>query len=250
MLMKPIASTAGTRDVLPIEASGVVLARNGRRLLDGIDVTIGGPDLTVIMGPNGAGKSLLLRILADLLTPDEGAVTWAGRRPDRMRMPGIGFVFQKPVLLRRSAIANIRHALRATGHARAVARARADEALARAGLEHLARTPARLLSGGEQQRLALARALSLDPDALLLDEPTSNLDPASTAAIEELARDARDAGRTVVMVTHDQGQARRLADRVIFMNHGRITETTDAASFFDQPTSAAARTFLGGHLVL
>jgi tungstate transport system ATP-binding protein len=250
MLMGPITSAAGSRDVLPIEGSGITLARNGRRLLDDVDVSVGGPGLTVLMGPNGAGKSLLLRVLAGLLAPDGGTVAWAGRHPDRARMPGIGFVFQKPVLLRRSAVANIRYALRAVGHSRAEARERADDALSKAGLAHLAQSPARILSGGEQQRLALARALSLEPDALLLDEPTSNLDPASTVAIENLARGARDAGRTVVLVTHDQGQARRLADRVIFMNRGRITETTAADAFFNEPASEAARAFLAGHIVL
>lgn len=143
MLMGPITSAADSRDVLPIEASGITLARNGRRLLDGVDVSLGDPGLTVLMGPNGAGKSLLLRVLAGLLAPDGGTVAWARRHPDRARMPGIGFVFQKPVLLRRSAVANIRYALRAVGHGRAEARERADDALSKAGLAHLAQSPPR-----------------------------------------------------------------------------------------------------------
>lgn len=250
MLQGPITTAGGTRGILPIVATGVSLTRGERKLLDNVGFAVDTPDLTVVMGPNGAGKSLILRVLAGLLTPDEGRVAWAGRAPDRGRMPGIGFVLQKPVLLRRSAIANIRYALRATGHSRMQARERADDALAEAGLAHLARSPARLLSGGEQQRLALARALSLEPDLLLLDEPTANLDPASTAAIESrIVRYCR-AGRPVVLVTHDKDQARRLADRVVFVNRGRIAETSAADTFFREPRSDAAKAFVSGQLVI
>ena len=122
--------------------------------------------------------------------------------------------------------------------------------LAAAGLAGLARSPARLLSGGEQQRLAMARALSLAPEVLLLDEPTANLDPASTLAIEQLVQTAHDEGRKIVLVTHDVGQARRLADEVVFLHRGRVEEQSPAGSFFDAPASAQARAFLEGRLVL
>ncbi|UCH74820.1 MAG: ATP-binding cassette domain-containing protein [Rhodospirillales bacterium] len=234
--------------VLPIIGRGLVLERAGRRIIDNVDLAIESGGISIIMGPNGAGKSVLLRLLTGLLNPDAGSVSWAGRRPDRTRAPSVGLVFQKPVLLRRSALANIRYVLRGAG--RAERRRRAEQALARAGLGHLARSPARMLSGGEQQRLALARALAPDPDVLLLDEPCANLDPAAAGAIEALIRDARDRGTRIVLVTHDVAQARRLADDVTFLHDGRIVEQTPAASFFDKPSSSAGRAYLDGRLLI
>ncbi len=236
------------RRVLPIEAAGLVLARDGRRLIDIVEFALDGDAVTVIMGPNGAGKSLLLRLLAGLITADRGSVRWAGRAPDRERAPKLGFVFQKPVMLRRSALANVRFALRRAS--RAERQRDALVALRRAGLDHLARTPARLLSGGEQQRLAIARALAPRPEVLLLDEPGTNLDPAAVSAIEALILDARERGTKIVLVTHDIGQARRLADEVVFLHHGQITERTPAAGFFDGPASRAAAAYLEGRIVL
>ncbi|MEQ8701287.1 MAG: ATP-binding cassette domain-containing protein [Bauldia litoralis] len=235
---------------MPVEALGVTLDRNGRRLLDDVSVMLDGHDFCALMGPNGAGKSLLLRVLANLVTPDEGTVRWNGRMPDRRRAPKLGFVFQNPVTLRRSVRANIRYALAACQIRGAEGRQRAEAALALAGLSDLARSPARVLSGGEQQRLAIARALAVEPQLLLLEEPTANLDPTSTAAIESLLRGAASGGTKIVLVTHDIGQARRLADSVVFMHAGRITETTAADTFFDAPTSSAAEAFLAGQLVL
>lgn len=241
-------SSRNDRRVLPIAADGLVVERAGRRIIDNIELEIGGHGVTVIMGPNGAGKSVLLRLLTGLLRPDAGRVTWADRRPDRGRAPALGMVFQKPVLLRRSALANVRYALRTGG--RAERARRAEQALVRAGLQHLARTPARMLSGGEQQRLALARALAPDPEVLLLDEPCANLDPAATAAIEALIRDAKSRGTRIVLVTHDIAQARRLADDVTFLHDGRIVEQAPAADFFEQPASSAGRAYLDGRLLI
>lgn len=235
------------RHVLPIAARGLILERAGRRIVDNIDLTVEGDGISVVMGPNGAGKSVLLRLLTGLLAPDAGSVSWAGRRPDRGRAPSVGLVFQKPVLLRRSAIANIRYGLRAGS--RAERNRRAAAALARAGLGHLAGTAARLLSGGEQQRLALARALAHDPEVLLLDEPCANLDPAATAAIEALIRDARSRGTKIVLITHDVAQAKRLADDITFLHEGRIVEQAPAAEFFARPSSNAGRAYLEGRLL-
>lgn len=235
--------------VLPIEADGLVLERGGRRLVDGIDLSIDGSALTVIMGPNGAGKSLLLRLLSGLIDPDAGGVRWAGRAPDRIRTRKLGFVFQKPVLLRRSALANVKFVLR-NGMPRSERNERAAAALQRAGLADLAHAPARLLSGGEQQRLAIARALAPEPEILFLDEPCASLDPAATAAIETLVADARLQGTKIVLVTHDIGQARRLADDVVFLHRGRIVEQAPAETFFDAPVSHPARAYLSGQLVI
>jgi tungstate transport system ATP-binding protein len=236
--------------VLPIECRGIVLARAGRPLLDGIDVCIDSTGLTVILGPNGAGKTLLLRVLMNLVAPDSGTVRWAGAPPDRARAPRIGFVFQKPMMLRRSVLANVIYALAAVGVPRRDCAPRAREVLALASLEHLAETPARLLSGGEQQRLALARALATEPEVLLLDEPASSVDPAATLAIERLIETARAHGTRLVLVTHDIGQARRLADTVLFMHRGRIIERAPAAAFFHRPAEQSAREFIEGRIVL
>lgn len=242
-------ASAAAGGVLPIRGSGLVIRRGGRALLDGIDISIEPGPLTVVMGPNGAGKSLLLRALARLVPADAGLVTWAGTAPDAARAPRLGFVFQKPVMLRRSAIDNVAYALKVAGVPRAEREPRARDALAAAGLERLAASPARVLSGGEQQRLAIARALATRPEALLLDEPTASLDPAATLAIEEAVRGAHAAGTTVVFVSHDLGQARRLADEVIFVHRGRIAERAPAGRFFTAPSSEAASNFIEGRLM-
>jgi tungstate transport system ATP-binding protein len=236
--------------VLPVVGRALRVRGGGRTLLDDVDLDLNGHAVTVLMGPNGAGKSLLLRVLAGLVSAEAGTVTWAGRPPDRRRAAKLGFVFQKPVMLRRSAMENVRYALMAAGVPRADRGARARAALASAGLERLAGSPARVLSGGEQQRLAIARALATDPEVLLLDEPTSSLDPASTLAIETLVRDARDRGTKIVFVTHDIGQARRLADEVVFLHHGRLVERGAADRFFAAPASDPAGAFIQGRIVL
>ena len=245
------ASVANRRDsVLPIRGEGLTLVRGERRILDDVAISVELPAIHVLMGPNGAGKSVLLRVLADLVKPDAGVVRWGREAPRRSLRRRLGVVFQKPVLLRRSALANVRYALRAGGVGRARSLERAREALHTAGLAHLERSPARALSGGEQQRLAIARALSLEPQVLFLDEPTASLDPASTARIESMVHEVTAAGTRVVFVTHDVGQARRLAAHVFFMHHGRVAESTPAARFFHDPASQVAREYLAGHLVL
>ena len=245
-----MASVNGQGPLLPLELRGLAYEANGKRVIDGLDLTIEEPGITIIMGPNGAGKSVLLRLMHGLIAPTGGEVLWGGKRLDRELARRQAMVFQKPVLLRRSAAANIWHALGLRGIARTGRAIRVGDALKLAGLETRGATPARVLSGGEQQRLCLARALSLEPDILLLDEPTASLDPASTLAIEELLIDAQRRGIKIIVVTHDVGQARRLARDVVFLHHGRIVEHQLAKSFFDQPQSETARAFLAGGLVL
>ncbi|MEM8575019.1 MAG: phosphate ABC transporter ATP-binding protein [Pseudomonadota bacterium] len=235
---------------LPIRLEGLTYESAGKRVIDDINLEIDCQRLTVIMGPNGAGKSVLLRLLHGLIPPTAGRITWAGRPHDGSVSKRQAMVFQRPVLLRRSAAANVSHALtlrHITGPERTK---RVAEALKLAGLEEHAATPARILSGGEQQRLCLARALSLEPEVLFLDEPTSSLDPASALMIEELLLDAQRRGIKVILVTHDVGQARRLAKDVVFLNHGRAIEHQDSESFFTTPRSESARAFLRGGLVL
>jgi tungstate transport system ATP-binding protein len=219
-------------------------------LIDGVDLRLGDRALTVVMGPNGAGKSLILRLLHGLIEPSAGTIRFAGRPSDREIRKRQAMVFQRPVLLRRSALANIRYVLRMRGEPRRRAGEKALEALRRAGLGHLAERPARVLSAGEQQRLALARALSLDPEVLFLDEPTANLDPESTLAIEARLRLACGNGTTIVLVTHDLAQAQRLAEHFVFVHRGRIAEAGEAETFFRRPATDCARAYLDGRIVL
>jgi tungstate transport system ATP-binding protein len=250
LVYEDLAAAADTAPILPLHARGLVFEAGGRRLIDGLDLTLRPGMRTVVMGPNGAGKSLMLRLLHGLLQPSAGAILWGGRPADDAVRLRQAMVFQRPVLLRRVALANVTHALRSRGMAWRERQERAQQALAAAGLAALARTPARLLSGGEQQRLAMARALSLEPDVLFLDEPAANLDPASTLAIERLIQEAHERGTKIVLVTHDVGQARRLADEVAFLHRGRIEEHSPAARFFEAPASPRARAFLEGRLIL
>ncbi|MBK9081274.1 MAG: ATP-binding cassette domain-containing protein [Rhizobiales bacterium] len=234
---------------LPLRVERLSYAAGGRTLLSAIDLSVPARGITVVLGPNGAGKSLLLRLCHGLLTPGEGAVRWAqpggvvaGRKRHAM-------VFQKPVMLRRSARANVGHALRAAGLSRREAGRRADEALARFGLDALADRPARFLSGGEQQRLAIARAAALEPELMFLDEPTSQLDPGATRQIETMLAELSAGGVTLVMATHDLGQAQRLGQRALFLNRGRLLEDAPAADFFRKPATPEARAFLAGDLL-
>ena len=231
-----------------LSARGLVFEAGGGRLIDGIDLDIRAGARLAIMGANGAGKSLLLRLLHGLIAPGAGEIRWRGRPLDREARRAQAMVFQRPVMLRRSVRANLRFALAARGIAGAERAARQAEAVARARLADLAHRPARVLSAGEQQRLAVARALACAPDLLFLDEPTASLDPASTHSVEALIREAQESGVAVAMVTHDAGQARRLADEVAFLDAGRVAEVGSVARVLDAPRSEAARAWLEGRL--
>lgn len=231
--------------LLPLEVRGLVLEIASKQLIDGVDLTLGCDGITVLMGPNGAGKSVLLRLLHGLIPPSAGEIRWGGHPLTTEVRRRQALVFQKPVLLRRSVAANLGFVLRGGDIAR-----RRDALLAHVGLAGHADQAARLLSGGEQQRLALARALATDPDVLFLDEPTASLDPASTLKIEEIVLDAAANGTRIVFITHDLGQARRLADDVVFLAKGRVAEYGTAATFFDDPASEPARAYLAGRLVI
>ncbi|HLB78889.1 MAG TPA: ATP-binding cassette domain-containing protein [Dongiaceae bacterium] len=236
------------RSILPCQARDLCYEANGARLLDRLSFTLDAGPCTVVLGPNGAGKSLLLRLLHGLIRPTAGAVAWAGLDPaEAMRRQAM--VFQRPVLLRRSAAANVAYGLSVKGVGRRERAAAVERALARAHLSHLADRPARRLSGGEQQRLAIARAWAVQPQVLLLDEPTSSLDPAATRAVEELIGAIRGVGTKIVITTHDLGQARRLADEVLFLHRGRLVETGPADDFFARPRTPEAADFIAGRLL-
>ncbi|MEQ9640139.1 MAG: ATP-binding cassette domain-containing protein [Alphaproteobacteria bacterium] len=241
-MMRDVAS------ILPLAADALAFDAGGGRLIDGIELRVDKGDCLALIGPNGAGKTLLLRLLHGLLPASGGRVAWAngsgavgGRRQHAM-------VFQSPVMLRRSAVGNVSHALRAAGHGRAEARRRALAALERFGLAELAPRPARVLSGGERQRLAIARAAALEPELLFLDEPSSALDPGATRQVEAMLADLHGGGMTLVFATHDLGQARRLATRVGFLNRGRLVETGPAADILQSPGHDETRAFIAGDL--
>ena len=212
------------------------LTESGTRIIDDVSLSLGA-QRTVILGPNGAGKSTLLRLIHHLLRPSTGVLHWP--RPLSQAM-----VFQRPVMLRTTVLANVIYGLKLKGHATDDSGRRARASLARVGLEHIARRPARLLSGGEQQRVALARAWALEPELLILDEPTASLDPASSREVERIINEIAASGTRILMTTHNLGQARRIAEEIVFIDRGRIVEQTPVAAFFNQPQTDAAQDFL------
>ena len=228
---------------LPIVCREVEVVRDGVRLLTGVDLTVAQGSYTTILGANGAGKSTLLRILHGLLAPTRGSIRWGTHDA---RPQGQAMVFQRAVLLRRSAAANVRYALALAGVNGGEADARISDALEGVGMSALSNRSARVLSGGEQQRLALARAWALRPEVLFLDEPTASLDPKATRAVEDIARTIHRRGTTIVMATHNLAQAKRLAGDVVFLHEGRQIEQTPAAQFFAAPRTADAAAFLQG----
>ena len=234
--------------ILPLELRAVSFDSGRQRLLKSVSFRIAAGTNTIILGPNGAGKSLLLRLCHGLIAPSEGEVLWqgaAGRDPQRFQ----AMVMQRPVMLRRSVAANIDFALGLRRIPRHERRQLIAGALERTGLGAFARVPARVLSFGEQQRLALARSWALGPQVLFLDEPTANLDPAATHVIEGAIVAMAAQGTKIIMTTHDLGQARRLADEVMFLHRGRLLEHAPARAFFAGPENEMARAFLRGELL-
>ena len=233
---------------LPLVLDDVSLAAGATMILSRLSLTIAPGAPTLIVGPNGAGKTSLLRLCMGLAAPTTGRIDWGGRADPTPARRAI--LFQRPVMLRRTAAANVAYALAQAGVARKLRTPRVAALLDRVGLSDLAQRPARLLSGGEQQRLALARALARDPQILLLDEPTANLDPAATRGVEEIVLSAARSGIKIVMASHDLGQVRRLAGEVIFLVRGALCEQGRAEDFLDHPATAEAAAFLRGDLVI
>ena len=234
--------------ILPLRLDGVGYAAGGKALIEGLGFALESGPRTVILGPNGAGKSLLLRLCHGLIDPSAGAVTWQGDAAiDHRRRQAM--VFQRPVMLRRSVAANVDYALALAGVSRAERRARIADALEQTRLADLAERPARVLSIGEQQRLALARVWALQVEIVFLDEPTASLDPGATRAVEAIVNAMDAAGTKIVMTTHDHGQARRFGDDVLFLHRGRLVERAPGAQFFDRPQTELAGAFLRGDLL-
>ena len=237
-----------TEKILPLRMDHVSFEKNGQILLQDISFVIKSGGATIILGPNGAGKSLLLRICHGILQPTGGVVKWLGTDANLARQKQ-AMVFQHPIMLRRSVAANINYVLRIRKLSAVDRNKHIWQALNLTGLSHLAQRNARVLSGGEQQRLALARAWAVYPEVLFLDEPTANLDPAATRAVEEIVIRFRDAGSKIIMTTHDLSQARRLADEIVFLHHGRLLERAATEQFFEHPENPDARAFINGNLL-
>ena len=231
-----------------IVLEGVELRRGGRVIVGPISLSLGGAGITMMMGPNGAGKTTLLRALHGLERVSAGQIRWAGNgQALRERQ---AFVFQTPILMRRSVLDSIAYPLRLQGVTRGEARDRAEACAGQVGLRVNLKKDAGDLSGGEKQKLALARALILEPVLLFLDEPCANLDGRSTREIEEILTRIRAGGTRIVMSTHDIGQARRLADDVVFLHDGKLVEQAPSGVFFDAPQSQQASAYLQGDILI
>ena len=232
--------------ILPGGLQAVSYAVGGQCLLEELSLTFQRGPLTVILGPNGAGKSLTLRLAHGLLKPTSGKVFWSGDADVATRQ---AMVFQRPVLMRRSVAGNIDFAMKLHRLGRAERQRRREKVMTLTGITHLAERPARVLSAGEQQRLSLARAWAIRPEVLFLDEPTANLDPTATRAVETIVSAIHKSGTKIVMTTHDLGQARRLGEEVVFLHRGKLIERGMARSFFAKPKTDLARAFLDGELI-
>jgi len=231
--------------MLPLVLDSVSFRVNGKTIIDRVSIEIGTGPRTIILGSNGAGKSVLMRLCHGLLEPTSGSIVWRGAVNGHQRQ---AMVFQRPVMLRRSAVANVIYGLKLAGVTPRERELRARDVLEAVGLASVAGRPARVLSGGEQQKLALARAWALGPEVLFLDEPTANLDPGATRDVETIMGQIRAGGTKIVMTTHNLGQAKRLGDEILFLSQGRLVERTPVEQFFTKPASAEADAFIRGEL--
>ena len=230
---------------LPICIKDLSLIVDERKILSSLNFSINSDDVTVIMGPNGAGKSIFLKILNGILTPTSGCITWNNKKQFSDTLNTQAFVFQKPILLRRSVIANLDYIDSVLGYKKKISK---DRLLEIVQLKKQKNQPARMLSLGEQQRLSLVRSLMLRPNLLLLDEPTANLDPASTKIIEDIILNLKMMGIKIIFVTHNILQAKRIADDIIFLNEGKMVAHLGKQEFFSNSKSIEVQNYLNGIL--
>ena len=233
--------------MFPLTVDQGVVRRRGKVLVGPVDLTLEGVGATIVVGPNGAGKTSFLKMLHGVVRLNGGSLTWACPRAEAEKRQA--FVFQTPVMMRRSVVENIAYPLRLIGVPRKEARARAADWARRIDLGDALERPAVLLSGGERQKLALARALIREPEVLFLDEPCASLDGRATREIEEILTEAAQSGTRLIMSTHNMGQAQRLADEVILIIGGRIHEFAPAEAFFAGPQTPQGQAFLRGDIV-
>jgi len=233
--------------ILPLRLQDVTVVRSGKTILGPVSLDVAAEGLTIVLGPNGAGKSTLLRAMHGVERISSGKVAW--RVPRDQAELRQSFVFQSPIVLRRSVAENIAYPILIRGKARKTALASAAEWATRVGLGAALDRSALVLSGGERQKLALARALITEPEIVFLDEPTANLDGRSMREIEAILQDARDHGTRLVLATHDLGQARRLGTEIVFLLNGQVHEQAASQTFFDSPRTEEAVAFTNGDIV-
>ena len=233
--------------ILPLCLRNVTVIRSGRPILGPLNLEVEQDGLLVVLGPNGAGKTTLLRTMHGIERISSGDITWQVPRDEAELKQS--FVFQTPIVLRRTVLENIAYPLLIRGASKSEARHSAMEWAARVGLEAAVDRPAPVLSGGERQKLALARALITQPELVFLDEPTANLDGRSMRDIENILTDARERGTRLVLATHNLGQARRLGTKIVFLYRGAVHEFATTEDFFARPKTKEAFAFANGDIV-
>ncbi len=226
---------------------GASVKRRGKTILGPITHDLAPGGITIVLGPNGAGKTTFLKVLHGVERLSAGQVAWSVPAAEAQKSQS--YVFQSPIMLRRTVAQNLAYPLQLTGTPKAQIQTKVQSWAAKIGLADALDTSAPRLSGGEKQKLALGRALIRDPKVVFLDEPCANLDGRSTKEFEALLITAKSAGTRIIMTTHDLGQAKRLAEDVIFLLGGQIVEAGPAPAFFADPQTAQARAFLKGDIV-
>ena len=236
-----------SKSLTPIVISNLSLLLGKTKILDKIKCNIYNETIIAVLGPNGAGKSLFLKTINGLTPVESGKIKFNSKEINYQIRKEIALVVQKPTLLRRTVLENMQFVLEKKNK---LSNLQIMNHLQRVGLDTFKDKPARLLSGGEQQRLSLARALLINPSLLLLDEPTANLDPYSLNLIEEIILDENKKGKTIILTTHDMGQAKRLAKEILFFNKGKLLEQTKAINFFKKPKTKEAQSYIDGKILL
>ncbi len=224
---------------------------DGKRVLDITEGSVAGGSRTAVVGPNGSGKSTLLNIIAGLDRPTTGKVFYGTDRQELDEVSrDITMVFQKPYLITASVEKNIAYPMKIRDYGDADIEKRVAELCQELGLTELRKRRSWKLSGGEIQKVSLARALSFQPKLLLLDEPTANIDPATTAEIERiLLKINNDFGTTIIFVTHNLAQARRVCNRIIFLNKGQLIEEGPCSQVLISPREELTQRFIAGELL-
>jgi tungstate transport system ATP-binding protein len=236
-----------SKSLTPIVVSNLSILLDEIKILDKINCKIHNESIIAILGPNGAGKSMFLKSINGLIGVESRKIYFNSREINDHIRKDMALVFQKPTLLRRTVLENMQFVLEKKNK---ISNLQITNLLQRVGLDIYKYKPARLLSGGEQQRLSLARALLINPSLLLLDEPTANLDPYSLNLIEEIILDENKKGKTIILTTHDMGQAKRLAKEILFFNKGKLLEQTKAINFFKKPKTKEAQSYINGKILL
>ncbi len=229
----------------------VDLQKNYRavKALKSVSLNLQGNKIVVLLGVNGAGKSTLMRILAGLENADSGQILINNQKTDAKELRHIStLVFQKTAMFTMNVYDNLAYGLKIRKASKEEIAKRVPEALQAVKLLGFEKRRAKKLSGGEQQRIALARAFLLDPNVLLLDEPTANLDPNSAIIIEKAIVSKKSSQRIIIMATHNLNQARRIADEIVHLHDGEVVEAAKTEDFFENPKSEITRKFINGEL--